>query len=271
MKGEKTVPRIARENLKSMTQTYHIIIRGVNKQDIFLDDSDKEKFKKIVKKTKEKFEIKIYLYVIMSNHVHIVIQDEKEKMSNAMHKICSTYAMYFNKKYERVGHLFQNRFKSIEVIEESHLLNLIKYIHSNPYKEKMSSDLEYKWSSYMDYIGKSKIKIADIDFILSLFGENKEKALYNFIRYNNEFDEKSYLEIELMCDKKLSDEEAAKYISKVFGLDNVLQINNFNKEIRNSYICKIAKIKGIYIEQIARILGISKRNIARIIENGKKK
>ena len=265
------MPRIARENLKTITTTYHIIIRGVNKQDLFFDDSDKEKYKKIVKEAKEKFEIKVQLYVMMSNHVHIVIQDEKEKMSNFMHKICSTYAMYFNKKYERVGHLFQNRFKSIEVVEESHLLNLIKYIHSNPCKEKMSVGPEYKWSSYMDYIGKSKIKIADTDFILSLFGENKEKALDNFIKYNKEFDEKSYFEIELMCDKKLSDEEAAKYISKVFGLENVLQINSFNKEIRNSYICKIAKIKGIYIEQIARILGISKRNIARIIENGKKK
>ena len=131
MKGEK-MPRIARENLKTITKTYHIIIRGVNKQDLFFDDSDKEKYKKIVKAAKEKFEIKVQLYVMMSNHVHIVIQDEKEKMSNFMHKICSTYAMYFNKKYERVGHLFQNRFKSIKVVEESHLLNLIKYIFQTP-------------------------------------------------------------------------------------------------------------------------------------------
>lgn len=78
MKGEK-MPRIARENLKTITKTYHIIIRGVNKQDLFFDDSDKEKYKKIVKAAKEKFEIKVQLYVMMSNHVHIVIQDEKEK------------------------------------------------------------------------------------------------------------------------------------------------------------------------------------------------
>ena len=123
------MPRLARNDNKTITNTYHIIARGINKQDIFLDENDKQKFYSIIKNAKEKYQFDLYSFVLMNNHVHLTIYDKNDEMSKMMHRICTAYAMYFNKKYERVGHVFQNRFKNICVDTEIYLLNLIRYIH----------------------------------------------------------------------------------------------------------------------------------------------
>ena len=96
------MPRISRENSKTITQTYHLIIRGINKQDIFFDDYDKKKFLKEIERTKEKYQYEIYAYVLMNNHVHITIFDKNDNKSNVVHSICTSYAEYFNKKYETI-------------------------------------------------------------------------------------------------------------------------------------------------------------------------
>lgn len=264
------MPRVARMYSKTITETYHIIIRGINKQDIFFDDSDKEKFIDIIKKIKEEFKFELYLYVLMNNHVHLVIHDINNQMSNIMHKVCLIYAMYFNKKYERVGHLFQNRFKSINVINKSNLFNLVKYIHNNSYKEKMSSITGYKWSSYKEYVNKKEKGITDTDFILELFDQDRDKAIERFIKYNNRDSQKEYIEIELICGNRITDEDAIQYIKENLKINNVLEIHKFNKTIRDSYIYRISKIKGLYKGQVARILGISERTIERIIEKNKR-
>lgn len=263
------MPRVSRQNLKTITATYHIILRGINKQEIFIDNIDRQKFLKIVKETKGKFTYNIYLYVLMDNHVHIVINDEKQDISQIIHKLCTTYALYFNKKYSRVGHLFQNRFKSIGVDDEKHLLNLVSYIHNNPVKEGLGNIDTYKWSSYKEYVYNNGLKIADTDFILNFFGENRDKAIKRFIEYNSKIDEKSYLEAKLSVESKITDEEAIMYIKKVMRLENIFIINNYNKNIRDFYIYKISQIEGLYNKQIARILGISERNLFRIIKKAK--
>ena len=265
------MPRIARENLKTITKTYHIIIRGNNKQDIFTCENDRKKFINLLKKTKEEYSFRVYLFVLMTNHVHFVIYDENDRMSKIMHKLCSSYAKYFNKEYNRVGHLFQDRYRSISVNDDKYLFNLIRYIHSNPEKEGIGSITEYKWSSYGDYINRNKNKITDTEFILGLFESKQEDALSSFIKFNAKEDKRGYLETKLICENKLSDDEAIIYIKEILGIDNILLITNYNKEIRDSYIYKISKIRGIYKNQIARILGISERSVERIIEKNKSK
>ena len=126
------MPRLSRENSKTITNTYHILLRGINKQLIFMEDRDKSKFLQELKLSTEEYLYKIWAHVLMGNHIHLVIYDLIDKMSEAMHKVCLKYAMYFNKKYNRVGHVFQNRFKSICVESEEYLKNLIRYIHRNP-------------------------------------------------------------------------------------------------------------------------------------------
>ena len=98
------MPRIAR--MYSELKVYHIIIRGIDKQDIFLDTYDKDKFLKIIDDTKEKYNYEVYAYCLMDNHVHLIIYDKDEMISKIMQSIEIRYVSYFNVKYDRVGHLF---------------------------------------------------------------------------------------------------------------------------------------------------------------------
>ena len=107
------VPRTARQ-YNEFTKVYHVILRGIDRQDIFLDEQDKKKWIKELINTKVQFNYDLYCYCLMNNHVHMVLYDKNMQLSKIIQSLAIRYATYFNKKYERVGHLFQNRFlKSI--------------------------------------------------------------------------------------------------------------------------------------------------------------
>ena len=258
------MPRLSRSDSKIITNTYHILIRGINKQDIFLDKYDKDRFIKYLLETKEKYNYLIYSYVIMNNHVHLNINDKEDSMSKIIHKLCTSYGMYFNKKYERVGHIFQNRFKSIGIDTEEYLLNLVRYIHRNPEKDGISKLNQYKWSSYNEYIKNNKI-ITDIDFVLYLFDSNRETAIKKFIQYNKLVD-RAYSDAEYEFERKLSDEAAISCIKRILNIKNILEIQYYEKTKKYETIYKISQIVGINSSQMVRLLGMSKRTIQRIIK-----
>ena len=265
------MPRITRENQKTITNTYHIIIRGVNKQDIFFDEMDKNKFLNEIIKTKEKFEFEIYAYVLMSNHVHFTICDNNDYISKIMHRLCTTYAIYFNKKYGRVGHVFQDRFKSISVNTEAYLLDLVRYIHNNPQKAGICDFDKYKWSGYHDYYTADfNNKITDIDFILELFGSDKKKAIAKFEQFSKKTNV-NFIDTSLEYDFSLSDEEAIELIKKLTSINDLSKVKNYNTNIRNKIIYEIAKIEGINLKQIARIMEMSERNVQRIVKDHRDK
>lgn len=137
----------------SRTGMYHVFVRGINKELIFNQSREKNYFKRIIRKHLSKYDIEIYAYCIMSNHAHLMIKSkELLELSMFMSKILAEYAEYYNYKGNRNGHVFQNRFKS-EVIEESrYFWTCLKYIHMNPVKAKMVSNvLQYRYSSIHDY------------------------------------------------------------------------------------------------------------------------
>ena len=142
------IPRSPRQ--KSNTNVYHIIVRGINRQDIFLDKQDYRKFLKEIKRTKQTYKYELYAYVLMPNHIHLVINDMNNNLSTFMQSLNVSYINYFNKKYERVGHLFENRFKSMTIEEEVYLKNLVRYIHKNP--ENAGINKYYEWTSYNEYL-----------------------------------------------------------------------------------------------------------------------
>ena len=175
------MPRIARDY--SEIKVYHITIRGIDKQYIFFEDKDKEKFIEIIKNTKEKYNYELYAYCLMDNHVHLVIYDREEKISRIMQSIEISYVFYFNKKYERIGHLFQNRFFSKKVENREYLKMLCRYIHQNPLNAGMAKTEEYKWSSYQSYIRSNKL--VDTELLLSVFSKNIQEAKKEFIKFHN--------------------------------------------------------------------------------------
>ena len=252
---------------KSGTNVYHCIIRGINKQDIFLDRQDYFKFKKEIKLTQEIYSYKLYSYVLMSNHIHLQVKDEKENLNQFMKSLQIRYANYFNKKYNRTGHLFQDRFKSKTVEDLYYFLNILRYIHQNPVKARISKVDMYEWSSYKEYIYNKQDLISrkEKNFVLQLLSNNEKEALSRFMKINKELvkisDSKELLEYEIK--NNLTDSEVIYWIKDKLEISNIQEIQNYDKEKRDKTIAKIKQIKGCSQKQISRILGINLRIIQR--------
>ena len=241
--------RIARE--LSKTGFYHIIIRGVNKEIIFIDDEDRRMFLRLLKKYKTELNCNIYAYCLMSNHVHILIEDQQLNIGKLMKNITCVYAGEFNKKYERVGHLFQDRFKSQNIENQNYLLRLIRYIHRNPEKAGICKTEEYKWSSYNEVIYGSKI--IDRDFVLSIYNDNKFYAINEFKKHmlgeQNDMLDSAYI------DEKVSDDAARTLIEHLI---KTKQIPEITEQSLIEVVDKIKGIKDLNTDQILKILEISK-------------
>jgi len=254
---------------KSYSDVYHCMLRGINKQDIFFDKKDYLEFQSIIKRTKNIFSYKLYSYVLMPNHIHLEIKDEKQKLSQIMHSISTSYANYFNKKYKRVGHLFQNRFQSRNVENSYYILNLVRYIHQNPIKAGICEMNKYSWSSYSEYFKKEKLKnedcIVDTDEILLMFSTKNNNVKSEFFEFNRKclkfHDSLELLEYEMR--NKLTDEEVIYFIKQEIGIENIQEIQKYNINYRDDIIQRIKKIKGITQKQIARILGVNIRIVQR--------
>ncbi len=129
--------RCARQ--KSSTFIYHVLLRGINRQDIFYDEEDYCRFLEIVKRVETSGSVAVYGYCLMGNHVHLLLQEKEEELSVIMKRIGTSYAWWYNTKYDRVGHVFQNRFQSEVVETEAYLLEVLRYIHNNPVKAKLAA------------------------------------------------------------------------------------------------------------------------------------
>lgn len=145
------MPRNSRENQKSYTNVYHVILRSINQQELFYDNIDRSKFLQCLKITKEKYQYDLYAYILMNNHVHLLIKDGKDNLSKIMQSIATSYAMYFNKKYCRIGHVFYNRFKSKKIESLPYFSNVIRYIHFNCEKAGLCEFDKFYWSSYHEF------------------------------------------------------------------------------------------------------------------------
>jgi len=155
---------------------HHITCRGNRKGDIFMVKEDYIVFLAIVKEVMDEFPFKLYSYCLMTNHLHLEIKTLDDSISQIMKKINQTYAQYFNKTHDYVGHLFQDRYHS-EIIETNEQLLLTsRYIHLNPVKANLVRNPEdYKWSSYRMYIGEEKGKLISSESILSYFTQENYK------------------------------------------------------------------------------------------------
>ena len=167
--GRRWMCRVAREKVGN--SIYHICARGNNKQDIFLDNEDREEYLVRLRHYQERYQMKVYAYCLMTNHIHLLIYDNNQDISRFMHGLSLSYVIYFNRKYGRTGHLFQDRFNSIIVKNDAQFIYVSKYIHLNPVRANIvSSPLEYRWSSYYVYeVGKDENHLINSEFLLKYF------------------------------------------------------------------------------------------------------
>ncbi len=149
-------PRLLVENA-----CYHLIARGNQKQRIFMDEKDYQEYLGRVKIYKKKFDLRLYGYCLMPNHVHLVGQIEVAKnLSKFMHAITRSYTAYFNDKYAKVGHLWQGRFKNMVIVKDQYLVDCISYIELNPVRAKIANTpYEYPWSSYRERALGGRVKL----------------------------------------------------------------------------------------------------------------
>jgi len=142
------MPRIARVIVEN--GCYHVITRGNQKQPVFLDTQDYEKYLSILTKYKKRFSFQLYCFCLMPNHVHLIIEVNNQNMlQRIMQGLNLSYTLYFNFKYNKVGHLWQDRFKSKIIQKDDYFLKCIDYIEANPLRSNLVSNLNlYLWSSY---------------------------------------------------------------------------------------------------------------------------
>ncbi len=150
---------------------YHITSRGDNRKNVFINDYDFEKFLEYLLFAKNKYKFNLYAYCLMSNHYHLFIEILQPNLSKIMQYINTAYTVYYNKKRNKTGHLFQGRFKSLLVDEGSYFLELTRYIHLNPVKAKIVELPQmYKWSSFVGYIKPETDKYIDYSEINAYLG-----------------------------------------------------------------------------------------------------
>ncbi len=247
------MPRKARK--RSASGIYHIVTRGINRQDIFHEDEDYRHYLQILKQIKREDKCEIYGYCLMTNHVHLLIKEENEDISKIMKRIGVKYAGWYNWKYERSGHVFQGRFKSECVEDENYLLTVIRYIHANPVKAgivKKSED--YYWSSCSRYYKGRKNTLVNPEFILDLFGTKKVEAIDKFEKFmRKENDDRC---LDLYYKEKIKDKILKEEIIRLLNGKPLDTLQKMNKEDRDKILKKIKSIKGSTLRQIARLTGV---------------
>lgn len=174
---------------KDLNGTYHIIIRSISEILLFKNDNDKEQMLKLIRKYQKIFGFKLLSFCLMDTHAHFMIECNGADISKFMHGINLSYAIYYNKKYDRHGHVFSDRFKSISLNTNCSLLNCSAYIHNNPkdihgFKNNVEN---YPYSSLSIYIGitEDKYKIINTSRILKMIDNNilkGRKQYYNFVK-----------------------------------------------------------------------------------------
>ena len=241
------MPRQARK--KSKTGIYHIMMRGINQQIIFEDEEDNEKFISTLKTYEAVSGYKLFAYCLMHNHIHLLIKVENEELELIFKRICGSYAYWYNWKYRRIGHLFQDRFKSEEVEDEKYLLTVLRYIHRNPINAGVCDKIdEWKFSSYNEIISENS-QLIDTNYIYSIIAKEQ------FIEFNKMKNDDECLE----CDEKdlrLSDLEAKEIIESISKCKNATEFQYLDNEKRDKFI-KEFKNNGLSIRQISRLTGIS--------------
>jgi len=243
--------RVARK--KSTSGVYHVIIRGIGKQILFEDKNDGYRFLQIVKKYKEQQEILLYCYCMMENHVHLLICDKNMNIDIFMKKIETSYAFHYNDKYERVGNLFQGRYQSEPVENDTYFMIVFRYILQNPIKSGICNIDEYLWSSYKEYANNYS-GITDKEFAIKHF--NGKNNLLNFV---NTLNNDNCLDIKA---PPIKDTVAIDIIRKELNVKSGTALQNFSKKDRNQSL-KLLVAKGLSMRQIERLTGISKDIIYR--------
>lgn len=245
------MPRKSRSQLNQIL--CHHMVQGINREYIFQTNDEKKKYLQLLKKYYLPFKIYIIAYCIMDNHAHMLLHaKEIQNISNFMKQVNSVYAMYYNKKKDRVGYVYRNRFESVPIMTREQMYRCIKYIHMNPVKAEIVKDEgEYKYSSYRDYLNQTGFVNEQIlKFVFSSSENYIEK--FQKIEYENLNFDKQNFDIEKLW-KDFLRKEGVDFLQVKKNKVLVQKFIHYLKS--NEYQCSKS--------QIARVLPISRATLYR--------
>ncbi len=252
------MPRTART--VSRLRIYHVMMRGINRQQIFFEEDDYTYFAGLLQRFKESCGYQLLAYCLMGNHVHLLIQTGDEvALGEIFRHIGSAFVFWYNLKYERTGHLFQDRFRSEPVEDSGYLLTVFRYILMNPVKAgfcQLSDD--YPYSSARQYF-RNWPGITDTEYILNLLSINQLKA------FMDEDNDDQCMDINDTVRKGCTDESARQMILRELGSMSPVIGKARERQSLNASLQKLLD-SGISIRQLSRLTGISRK----VIENAKK-
>ena len=225
------------------------MLRGINQQQIFEDSEDYDKFLDILKDCKAICEFKLFAYCLMGNHVHLLIKEGAEPLEQMFKRICGRFVYWYNIKYRRVGHLFQDRFKSEPVDTELYFYTVLRYIHQNPTKAGICKRIEdYAYSSYLEYIGRSDF--VDTDYVLGM------TTMEEFVGIHRQIVDRRCMDISDKVVVRVTDEQARALIRKITKCDNASEFQELDIALRDKCLKELRE-KGVSIRQLSRLTWIS--------------
>lgn len=251
------MPRKART--KSHTNIYHIMIRGINKQVIFEDDGDRRFFLKTLGHCKEVSGFRLYAFCLMSNHVHLLMETGEEPLETVFKRIGSSYVKWYNQKYQRVGHLFADRFRSENVESDRYFMTVLRYILWNPVKAGMVFTPDrYPWSSYRAY-ERGGGSITDTAFAESVFGGRDN--LIAFCSLDN--DDKAMDEDEYSW--RIPDDDAIGIMNRISKCSSVSEFQQLNMDLRKVFIREMY-LEKMSLRQISRVTGMAIQTVRKAVK-----
>ena len=183
---------------------YHLMERGIRRQEIFKEEMDYQMFLAILKKVVESYETTVHAYCLMTNHIHLLLETNVSEIGRIMQKIAGDYARTYNRKYGYRGHLFEDRYKSCLVKDDAYFLQTSRYIHLNPVKARMAAHPEdYRWSSYRTVLGMSDDRITVREKTLGYF---KGKSVHRYRDFVEDIGHK-YTVTETEIHKEIEEDE----------------------------------------------------------------
>lgn len=240
---------------QSASGVYHIMLRGINRQAIFEEDDDYKKFLYILQDCKAMSGFRLYAYCLMGNHVHLLIHilPTSESLAQIFKRIGVRYVGWYNRKYGRTGHLFQDRFKSEAVDDDSYLFTVLRYIHQNPVEAGLCKNAgDYPWSSYRDYFLKQHI--CDTDILLQMIATDSKQAMAELAHLHTQDRKSGCMDMEQQ--RRLSDADVKAQLLKLCGTNTIVQLQTLTTPQRDTVITAL-KLQGASIRQIVRLTGWS--------------
>lgn len=232
---------------------YHIIVRGIGKQLLFEERKDYTHFLSSLERFSREAGVTLCAYCLMENHVHLLLRDAENSISLMMKKLGVSYSYYFNKKYDRAGHLFQDRYLSESVEDDAYLLTVFRYILRNPQKAGICRAEDYEWSSYRDYAKPGAL--VDTSVLESLIGGWEE-----YTAFIHGEDDAECMEFQPAA---RDDAWAERVIRRELHVDSGTALQKMPRAERNAAIQKLKNAR-MTAQQIERLTGISRGVIQKV-------